>query len=411
MCGYQTPNWVISFDPNGGAGTMPVMEVTPGASALLPGCSFRAPDGMAFMAWLINGEEYPASASVTPDGHLTAQAVWGENTWSLLQGQINSAEDGQTVVLTADLAASASDGTLAVPEGKRITLDLYGHTLSGSGVLGVVLNVEGGAELTLTDTAGGGALTRGMWYGIYVKRSSLSMQDVEISACGAGLQVYGTVVMAGGAIRNCTSEGGVVVYSPGSFTMTGGSVTGNEAYYYGGGGVTVNGGTFRMTGGSITRNTGKYGGGVYVQTGAGHFIMEGGSITGNTSQYAGGVYVSSSCRRQRHPLRQRVYHGQHRRGRCGGQPCAREKQQWQLHPYQHVSWFHRGSRQRDDQTGQFQRYRPHTRLYDRPERSQRRRLCQRQHGLHRRPEQRRRSLLHRPVCPGYTGFRDPVRNA
>ena len=295
VCGYQTPNWVISFDPNGGAGTMPVMEVTPGASALLPGCSFRAPDGMAFMAWLINGEEYPASASVTPDGHLTAQAVWGENTWSLLQGQINSAEDGQTVVLTADLAASASDGTLAVPEGKRITLDLYGHTLSGSGVLGVVLNVEGGAELTLTDTAGGGALTRGMWYGIYVKRSgSLSMQDVEISACGAGLQVYGTAVMAGGAIRNCTSEGGVVVYSPGSFTMTGGSVAGNEAYYYDGGGVTVNGGTFRMTGGSITRNTAKYGGGVYVQTGAGHFIMEGGSITANTSQYGGGVYVSNS---------------------------------------------------------------------------------------------------------------------
>ncbi len=296
VCGYQTPNWVIDFDPNGGTGTMPAMEVTPGASALLPGCSFRAPDGMAFTAWQINGEDYPAGASFTPNDHLTAQAVWGESTWSLLQAQINSAGDGQTVVLTADLAAAASDATLTIPEGKRVTLDLNGHTLSGSGVLGVILNVENGAELTLTDTVGGGAVTRAMWYGIYVKRnSSLSMQDVEISSCGAGLQIYGAVTMSGGAIRNCTSEGGVVLYSPGSFTLTDGSITGNEASssYTDGGGVTVNGGTFRMTGGRIARNSGKGSGGVYVQTASGYFIMEGGSVTANTSQY-GGVYVTGN---------------------------------------------------------------------------------------------------------------------
>ena len=294
-CGYHTSNWVITFDPNGGTGTMPAIEVTPGSSALLPVCSFRAPDGMAFVAWQIASDSYPAGSSFAPNAHFTALAVWGESTWSLLQEQINSAGDGQTVVLNADLAASASDGTLAVPEGKHITLDLNGHTLSGAGELGTVLSVEGGAELTLRDTAGSGAVTRGKWYGIYVNQnSSFSMQDVEISSCGTGVQVCGTAVMSGGAILNCT-DGGVFLDSLGSFTLTGGSIASNQAYSYtDGGGVTVNSGTFRMTGGSIVRNSGKSGGGVYVNTGAGHFIMEGGSINANTAPYGGGVYVSNS---------------------------------------------------------------------------------------------------------------------
>ena len=294
-CGYHTSNWVITFDPNGGTGTMPAIEVTPGSSVLLPVCSFRAPDGMAFVAWQIASDSYPAGSSFAPNAHFTALAVWGESTWSLLQEQINSAEDGKTVVLTADLTASASDATLEIPAGKRITLDLNGHTLSGAGELGTVLSVEGGAELTLRDTAGSGAVTRGKWYGIYVNQnSSFSMQDVEISSCGTGVQVCGTAVMSGGTILNCT-DGGVFLDSLGSFTLTGGSIASNQAYSYtDGGGVTVNSGTFRMTGGSIVRNSGKSGGGVYVNTGAGHFIMEGGSINANTAPYGGGVYVSNS---------------------------------------------------------------------------------------------------------------------
>ena len=149
------------------------------------------------------------------------------------------------MVLTADLTASASDATLEIPAGKRITLDLNGHTLSGASELGTVLSVEGGAELTLRDTAGSGAVTRGKWYGIYVNQnSSFSMQDVEISSCGTGVQVCGTAVMSGGTILNCT-DGGVFLDSLGSFTLTGGSIASNQAYSYtDGGGVTVNSGTF-----------------------------------------------------------------------------------------------------------------------------------------------------------------------
>ena len=67
-------------------------------------------------------------------------------------------------------------------------------------------------------------------------------------------------------------------------TVTGGVITGGNSEY--GGGVYADGGTFTMSGGTISGNTASsYGGGVYVCGGT--FTMIGGTITGNTS-YAGG---------------------------------------------------------------------------------------------------------------------------
>jgi parallel beta-helix repeat protein/predicted outer membrane repeat protein len=87
----------------------------------------------------------------------------------------------------------------------------------------------------------------------------------------------------------------VYVDSSGTFTMSGGEISGNTASYYGGG-VYVSG-TFTMSGGEISGNTASStsGGGVYVY---GTFTMSGGEISGNTASgsggYGGGVCVSSS---------------------------------------------------------------------------------------------------------------------
>ena len=97
--------------------------------------------------------------------------------------------------------------------------------------------------------------------------------------------------------------GGVNInYASATFTMKGGSITGNNAYksdYIStfGGGVCVGNGTFTMTDGSITGNNAAYGGGVYTVN---EFKMTGGSITGNNayksdyiSTFGGGVCVGS----------------------------------------------------------------------------------------------------------------------
>ena len=85
---------------------------------------------------------------------------------------------------------------------------------------------------------------------------------------------------------------GVSVSKNGTFTMYGGSITGNIASSSYGGGVFVGEkGTFTMCGGSITGNTSSSFGGVYMASGA-KFTMNGGEISGNTSStYGGGVYV------------------------------------------------------------------------------------------------------------------------
>jgi hypothetical protein len=102
----------------------------------------------------------------------------------------------------------------------------------------------------------------------------------------------GTFTMSGGKISGNTSDyGGGVYMSGGTFTMRGGEISGNivSASSYGeGGGVYVSGGTFTMSGGTISGNTVvSYGGGVSV-SGSGTFTMNGGEISGNTSSYSGG---------------------------------------------------------------------------------------------------------------------------
>jgi hypothetical protein len=59
-----------------------------------------------------------------------------------------------------------------------------------------------------------------------------------------------------------------------------------------GGGVYFAGGTFNMSGGTISGNTAYYGGGVYFAGGGGTFAMNGGTISSNTAYYGGGVYVN-----------------------------------------------------------------------------------------------------------------------
>jgi uncharacterized repeat protein (TIGR02543 family) len=114
---------------------------------------------------------------------------------------------------------------------------------------------------------------------------------------GGGVSVSGTFTMSGGAISGNTASygGGVYVYSSGTFTMSGGAISGNSSSSSSsGGGVYVNGGTFTMSGGAISGNSSSYyGGGVFVN--AGTFTMSGGDISDNSSSYyGGGVYVSNN---------------------------------------------------------------------------------------------------------------------
>ena len=121
-------------------------------------------------------------------------------------------------------------------------LCLNGHTITGAAGTSTIA-VGSGVNFILTDCKGSGKITH---------ESS--------DAVGCGVKVIGSFTMYGGSITgNHNSDGGGVwVENTGSFTMYGGSITGNSVFGSGGGVyVSAQDGTqgrFAMYGGSITGN-------------------------------------------------------------------------------------------------------------------------------------------------------------
>ena len=67
----------ISFDPNGGTGSMQPMKVKSGENFTLPECTFTPPEGKEFAGWLAaNGTVYPAGEVVTSSIDQSFKATW-----------------------------------------------------------------------------------------------------------------------------------------------------------------------------------------------------------------------------------------------------------------------------------------------------------------------------------------------
>ena len=195
-----------------------------------------------------------------------------------------------------------------------VVLCLNGHDIICSKDGANTIKLANGGSFTLSDCKGTGRITHAdglTGTGVYLDSAgTFTMYGGSISGNSAaekGGGVYmdrGTFRMLGGSVSGNKAKygGGVYVYS-GVFTLSGGTVSGNSSDEDGAGVYTA--GTFNMTGGSVSGNfttdaavTGfatKRGGGVYA---AYVFNMSGGTISGNTAaEYGGGVYVilSATC--------------------------------------------------------------------------------------------------------------------
>ena len=188
------------------------------------------------------------------------------------------------------------------------TFTMYGGSITGNNSntnLGGGVYIGGGKFAMSGDAVISRNSTASTWGGggVYVQSGTFNMSgNAAISnntadkGSGGGVFMNGTpeVIMTGGRITNNTAQNGGGVYSSGTFTMSGGTISGNTAKAIsdttGGGGVFVSSGTFNMSGGSITDNTvtgsDGSGGGAYVQSGT--FDLSGGSITGNSAVSNGG---------------------------------------------------------------------------------------------------------------------------
>ncbi len=66
----------VSFDKNGGSGTMNSIGYASGREYTLPECTFTAPTGKTFDKWEINGKNYAAGESVTISDDTTIKAIY-----------------------------------------------------------------------------------------------------------------------------------------------------------------------------------------------------------------------------------------------------------------------------------------------------------------------------------------------
>ena len=180
---------------------------------------------------------------------------------------------------------------------------VYGTTVVGNGNLSGSAAQSSASESESSNAAnqnGGGVYNEKELYLGYKDSDSLSdlTGGIYYNYAQKGGGVYNaassSLKIASGVIGNngVTSEsGGGAVFSRGSISMTGGTMSYNNADM--GGAVYVGGSaTFTMDGGLICNNTSSIeigsGGGVLV---AGSFVMNDGEISGNSGRMGGGICV------------------------------------------------------------------------------------------------------------------------
>jgi len=182
-----------------------------------------------------------------------AQGAWAQtsvSTDSELRAAIKN--DGANITVTADI--NLSNSTLSIESGKTVTIDLGGHTLDRKLTKrgdngGQVITVRKNATLNLSN----GTL-KGGWGGdsggLLNEGGTVTLTDVNITGNtaddrGGGISNHGTLTMTGGTISGNIDKdgtgpsggGGIFNYEGATATLTGVTITGNEAKVYGGAGT------------------------------------------------------------------------------------------------------------------------------------------------------------------------------
>ena len=128
----------ITFDPNGGTGTMQPMRVKAGVDFTLPECTFTPPAGKEFAGWLaVNGEVYPAGDNVVSSTDSVLKATWKDTTEVDVTQMFtdvakNWAYPGIQYCVTHGIMGGMGDGTFA-PTG----------TTTRAQIVQILYNLEG----------------------------------------------------------------------------------------------------------------------------------------------------------------------------------------------------------------------------------------------------------------------------
>ena len=266
---FDSGEFTVTFDANGGTGTMSPVTVKSGDTYTLPGCGFEAPENKLFKAWKVNGTEYAVGDTISVTGNITVKAVWrslhvhpvcgaacgtdhdkdgtAENhaqlTWAEWDGTTTVLAEGN-YYLTDDIEISS---TITVTSG-TVNLCLNGHTLTLSSTSTAQnrnrIKVSAGATLNICDCIG--------------QSEGIVFDAVDQSH----IDNYGTLNLYGISLSNTTNDKGTsirLIYTrANSVTNLYGCTL--DSYNMG---IYTKGGEINIIGGSITadRNAIEHNGG------------------------------------------------------------------------------------------------------------------------------------------------------
>ena len=264
----------------------------------------------------IGGGRFEMSGSAVITRNKTASSLGGGGVFMNGSDTVYALNEfimSGNAVISENTATNGNGGGVYMNSAPEVTMNggsITGNTAANNG--GGVYAFSG--TFTMNDgTIAGNKATAKNGGGVYVESigTTFTMKDGTIGGStaadantadyGGGVYVKnGTFTMSGGKVtgNSATEDGGGVRLDKGTFHMSGSAVISRNTTDTYGGGVDVNNGSFTMSGGSITGNNAagdspnwSGGGGVFVYDG-GSFTMSGGSITGNNAIRGGGVELT-----------------------------------------------------------------------------------------------------------------------
>ena len=108
--GAPLADCTITFDGNGGSGSMGPVTVKAGTNYILPACGFTAPADQEFKAWQIGGTEYKVGDSYTVLGDTEIKALWENSVITPTTYTVTVSNDGNgTGTATPSTAAAGTE--------------------------------------------------------------------------------------------------------------------------------------------------------------------------------------------------------------------------------------------------------------------------------------------------------------
>ena len=117
--GEPLADFIITFNGNGGSGSMGPVTVKAGTNYILPACGFTAPADQEFKAWQIGGMEYKVGDSYTVNGDTEIKALWENSVITPTTYTVTVSNNGNgTGTATPSTAAAGTTITLTATPNK-----------------------------------------------------------------------------------------------------------------------------------------------------------------------------------------------------------------------------------------------------------------------------------------------------